>query len=141
MIAALKKFRPRPLSRAYLQLVRRFPLSPIVGEVEYEQASEILQDLFGRDDVDADVRGYVDTLSMLIQAYDREHCAPSSDRRSPARKLKYLLEQSGMNVTELGRIMGSQPAASMALAGKRELSKDHIRRLADYFKVDAGYFL
>jgi antitoxin component HigA of HigAB toxin-antitoxin module len=27
------------------------------------------------------------------------------------------------------------------LNGKRELSKAHIRRLADYFKVDPGLFL
>jgi antitoxin component HigA of HigAB toxin-antitoxin module len=41
----------------------------------------------------------------------------------------------------LGDVIGSRPAASMILKGERELSKSHIRRLAQHFKLDAGYFL
>lgn len=140
MIAALKKVPISKLSSAYLALLRRLPLRPVGDDSEYERAADVLQELFGREDLDRDVRGYADTLALLIEAYDREHFVPAADRRSPLQRLKYLMDQSGLSISDLGQIVGSQPAASMVLNGKRQLSKEHIRRLADYFKVDPGYF-
>jgi len=140
MIAAIRKLRPQKLSSAYLSLVRRFPLRPIRTESEYDRAGELLTELFDRSDVDDDVRGYADTLALLIEAYDQRHSAPGRDQRSPLQRLKYLMQQSGMTISKLGQLIGSQPAASMVLSGKRELSKEHIRRLAAFFKVDAGFF-
>ena len=35
----------------------------------------------------------------------------------------------------------SQSLVSLILNGKRELSKDNIRRLANHFKLQPGYFM
>jgi len=41
----------------------------------------------------------------------------------------------------MGKILGSQPLASLILHGKRNLTLTHIRKLAEYFKVEAAYFV
>lgn len=46
-----------------------------------------------------------------------------------------------MTVTALGELLGGKSVASEVLHGKRSLSKSHILKLADRFKLDAGAFL
>jgi transcriptional regulator with XRE-family HTH domain len=49
---------------------------------------------------------------------------------------------TGMTVTELGKLLGSKGAASELLSGKRmEPSKAQIAKLCARFKVDARAFL
>ncbi len=43
--------------------------------------------------------------------------------------------------SDLGRLLGNRSLGSLLLTGRRELSKAHVRLLAEHFKVDAGYFL
>ena len=62
------------------------------------------------------------------------------DARSSLARLKSLMATAGLSPAGLGDIIGSRPAASMVLGGSRELSKAQIRKLAEHFKIDAGYF-
>jgi HTH-type transcriptional regulator/antitoxin HigA len=39
------------------------------------------------------------------------------------------MEQRGLTTTDLARVIGSRPRASEFMSGRRELSKDMIRRL------------
>ena len=55
--------------------------------------------------------------------------------------LEYLMEESGMTQADLGRLLGNRALASLILGRHRELSKTHIRKLADHFKVSAALFL
>jgi HTH-type transcriptional regulator/antitoxin HigA len=55
--------------------------------------------------------------------------------------LRFLMRENRMNTEALGKVLGNKTAASLVLNQKRELSKEHIRRLAARFKVDAGLFL
>jgi HTH-type transcriptional regulator / antitoxin HigA len=55
--------------------------------------------------------------------------------------LKYILEESGMTQAELGKLLGNRSLASLILNGHRQLSKTHIRKLADHFKVSPALFL
>ena len=44
--------------------------------------------------------------------------------------------------TKLAKLLGrSQPLVSLLLSGKRDLSKENVKKLAAHFKLDAGYFL
>jgi HTH-type transcriptional regulator/antitoxin HigA len=62
-------------------------------------------------------------------------------KQTPLEMLRFLVAEHAMNVAALGKVLGNKTAASLVLSGKRELSKSHIRRLAEYFKVDAGLFI
>jgi antitoxin component HigA of HigAB toxin-antitoxin module len=46
-----------------------------------------------------------------------------------------------MNASDLSRLLGEPALGSKILNGNRELSKAHIRTLADRFKVRADLFL
>jgi antitoxin component HigA of HigAB toxin-antitoxin module len=46
-----------------------------------------------------------------------------------------------MTQAELGRLLENRSLASQILNGHRQLSKTHIRKLADHFKVSPAVFL
>jgi HTH-type transcriptional regulator / antitoxin HigA len=85
-------------------------------------------------------RKYVEALGMFIQEYDDRVHPFTRKNSTPLQALKFLMEQNEMNSEALGKILGSKTAALLVLNGKRELSKSHIRKLAERFKVDAGLF-
>ena len=126
----------------YLELVKAFPLKPIRASSQYDRAGEVLAKLVVRPEgtLEAGEQDYMETLTMLVEAYDARHVV-LQPRSTPLASLRYLMEQSGLKNADLARIIGSQPAASMILNGDRRMSKSHIRALAAHFKVDAGYFL
>jgi HTH-type transcriptional regulator/antitoxin HigA len=51
------------------------------------------------------------------------------------------MEQRDLRQADLLPVFGSRSVASDVLAGKREPSKAHIRRLADFFHVSPELFL
>jgi HTH-type transcriptional regulator / antitoxin HigA len=123
----------------YMELVHRFHPRPIRSDVEHEAACEIIEPMVGRSDLCDDEEDYLDVLSLLIEHYE-EHRHPIPDA-TPLEMLKHLMDAHGMTQAELGRLLGSSGLASQILRGKRQLSKTHIRKLADRFNVDAGLFL
>ena len=61
--------------------------------------------------------------------------APASD----ADMLRHLMEAKVITQAQLGRETGiAKSTISEVLAGKRPFSRQMIRRLADYFKVDVS---
>jgi antitoxin component HigA of HigAB toxin-antitoxin module len=52
-----------------------------------------------------------------------------------------MLQERGMNASDLGRPLGNRGLGSAILRGERQLSKAHIRVLADYFKVSTDLFI
>jgi len=139
----------RPQSRAtrlpadYLSLIRTLPLRPIRGQREYNKAVRLADQLAVQAEgtLSRGEQDYLDTLTLLIQAYDEKHFRIKTRDLEPVDVLKYLMEQGGMKRADLGRLLGNRPLASLILNGQRALSKTHIRILSDYFKVEAGLFL
>ena len=132
--------RPAP---AYLALISVFPLRPLRSERDYDAAVAVLDSLAVRPEgsLDAGEQDYLDTLTMLVDAYDRDHDDLGAENLDPLSMLKYLMRESGMTQAELGRLLGNRSLASLILHGHRQLSKSHIRKLADHFKVSPGLFL
>ena len=128
----------------YFELVRAFPLRPIRGNAEYEQAGKVLNRLLGRPDgklTDGE-RDYLDALVLLAEDYDRKHGRFVPAHRTPQDVLRYLTKEAGMGPTALGKVLGTTHAmASLMLHGKRGISAASARALADYFKVEAGMFI
>ncbi len=132
--------RPAP---SYMALIGHFPLRPVRSERDYDAAVAVLDTLAVRPEgsLDAGEQDYLDTLTMLVEAYDREHDDLEAEDRDPLTMLKYLMQESGMAQADLGRLLGNRALASLILNGHRQLSKSHIRRLADHFKVSPALFL
>jgi HTH-type transcriptional regulator/antitoxin HigA len=115
------------------------PLLAIRSEREYDAAVaqlEALVDEVGDHPKDPRYR-FIDTLSVLIEAYDAEH-HPVPDV-SGVEMLKFLVDQHGLTQGDLPEI-GSQGVVSEVLRGKRELNVRQIAALAARFKLSPSAF-
>lgn len=139
MAKVVDKARIRRATDHYLELVRQFPLRPIRSEAEYDQAARVLDSLVLRN-LSPGEADYLEVLTLLVEAYDDERDPQGRPESSPAEVLRALVEHRGITTTDLGRVIGSKGVASELLNGRREPSKAHIRKLADYFRVEPGAF-
>src|SRR5206468_1072905 len=128
---------------AYLRLLRRYPLLPIRSENDYDRADAVIADLFGREDLSPDEQRYLDSLLILISAYEAQHHDLDllAESITPLQMLKSIMTSSGMAQSDLAKLLASEAAASMMLSGKRAISKSQAKLLAKHFKVDAGLFI
>lgn len=134
----------RPIADDYMKLIRAFPLRAIQSTAEYEEAGKVLNRLLGRPDgkLTAGERDYLDALVLLVEDYDRKNSRFVPSDRTPLEVLKYLAEEAEMGPTALGKVLGTTHAmASLMLHGKRGISAESARILANYFKVNAGLFV
>ena len=130
------------LDRRYLSLVRQFPLRPIRSKRELDRAMKIAGHLATYDEgtLSRGEQDYLDALTVFIEDYQRRHPMDLPEI-TPLTMLRHLMEQHNMNVTELGRVIGSQSNASLILSGKRAISMRVMRLLSRHFGVPPGVFL
>lgn len=134
----------RPAKDSYFDLVHVFPLRPIRSEGEFDRAMEVLRRLATskpEQEMDAGERDYIEALGMLAQRYEQGRRDSALPKLAPLDRLKFLMDERGMNVNDLGRVIGSQPNASLILHGKRSMSKGQILKLARFFAVSAALFI
>ena len=115
------------------------PLLAIRNEREYDAAVAQLNELVdevGDNSKDPRYR-FIDTLSVLIEAYDEEH--HEIPDASGVEMLKFLMEQHRLSQGDLPEI-GSQGVVSEILRGKRELNVRQIQALSRRFHLPAGAF-
>lgn len=127
------------LPTAYRDLLVLHPPRPIHDEHELEQANRIAEAMAGHD-LTPDQADYLDLISDLVDKYDREH-HPVHASSSPVEALQALIDAHGMNVTQLGKIIGDKGLASRILRGQREISKENAKRLGEHFKVSPALFI
>ena len=128
---------------SYLELARAFPLMPICSEQHYDASIAVLDSLAVRDEssLDPGEAAYLAALTQFVRDYERERHPIMVERLPPLKMLQHLMKQAGLTAADLGRIIGNRGLASQILLGKRAMSKANIRKIAEYFKVDAGMFL
>jgi HTH-type transcriptional regulator/antitoxin HigA len=76
-------------------------------------------------------------LADLIYTYDQQHYPQAKVHGSDL--LRFLMEQHGLRQGELPEI-GTQSVVSEILAGKRELTVNHIRALSKRFALSPSAF-
>jgi HTH-type transcriptional regulator/antitoxin HigA len=73
----------------------------------------------------------------LIEDYEDRIELPSLP---PHKVVAFLMERRGLKQVDLLPVFGSRGIASDVLAGKREISKAHIRKLAEFFHLSPAAF-
>lgn len=130
-------------SATFLELVEQFPLRPIRTRTQHAKAIKMLLKIAAREEsgMTRDEIDYFETLAQLVQSWEKANVIDDFVPLTGTALVKFLMNERGMNVSALGKIIGSQSAASLVLSGKRELSKAMIAALAEYFKLNPGAFL
>jgi len=77
-------------------------------------------------------------LTLLIEDFEeKQYALPAA---KPAGVLRFLLDQHDLKQKDLVEIFGTPSIVSEILSGKRELTKDHIKRLSRRFHVSPEVF-
>ena len=84
---------------------------------------------------------YLETLTILVEAYEDQKHDIELSQLSPVGVLKFLVQQHGMTGRDLGTVLGQPQLGGKILRGERELSKAHIRSLCAHFKVGPKLFI
>ncbi|MFV2068333.1 MAG: type II toxin-antitoxin system HigA family antitoxin [Pirellulales bacterium] len=122
---------------SYMELVLAFPLASIKSDEHLTEAQKVMDRLLAKGELDDGEEIYLDALSDLVAAYEDAHHAiePASD----ADMLRHLMEAKGVTQAQLSKETGmAKSSVSEVLAGKKPFSRQMIRKLADYFKVDVS---
>jgi len=127
----------------YLEMVKRFPLRVIRSERELDAATTVALDLAGQGEerLSDGAAEYLDVLDRLIEDYEDVYHPMPVRNATPLERLRCLVKEAGVSASDLGRLLGNRSLGSPLLSGRRELSKAHIRVLAEHFRLEAGYFL
>ena len=134
------KNRFRELPKTYGALVAMLPPRPVHDDVDLANATEMIDRMAGFD-LNEDQEDYLEALSTFVEAYEAERFPMDDSRIAPLDVLKALLADHGMTASDLGRLLGNRTLGAAILAGRRGLSKAHIKKLAERFKVEPGLFL
>lgn len=135
------KARSEKLPSGFADLVQLYPPQAIHDEVGYLNAQEMIDRLTSLPRLTVGQAEYLETLTILFEAYEDEHEQIDTSHLAPLDVLRFLLDSNGMNASDLGRLLGNRELGPKILNGSRQLSKAQIRRLTERFKVDAGLFL
>src|SRR6266481_8024748 len=76
-------------------------------------------------------------IEYIPAALQKQDTAP---RAKPLEVLHFLMDQHGLLQKDLADVFGTPIIVSEVLSGKRELNKDHIKRLSRRFNVSPELF-
>ncbi len=130
----------RRLPGTYGALVAILPPRPIHDDVDLANATDMIDRLAGFK-LNEDQEDYLEALSTFVEAYEARRFPIDDSRISPLDALKALLAEHEMTASDLGRLLGNRTLGAAILAGRRNLSKTHIKKLAEHFRVAPGLFL
>jgi HTH-type transcriptional regulator/antitoxin HigA len=111
----------------------------IASDREFDRMVEKLEALTFKKNATPEEEILAELLTKLINDYDDSHYP--LPRVPPHKMIAFLMDQKHLRQADLLPVFGSRSVASEVLAGKREPSKAHIRKLAEFFHVSAELFL
>jgi len=77
-------------------------------------------------------------LALLVEEYeDRHYPVPEA---GPLDIVRHLMESNHLRQKDLADVFGTESIVSDVLNGRRDLAKEHIRRLSKRFRVSPAIF-
>ena len=124
----------------YADLVDLFMPRPLHDEVDYRNALAVLDAMAGFE-MNADQEDYFEAIATFVEKYEARCHALGEEKMTPVELLRSLVEEHGMSESDLGRLLGDRSLGHRLLTGERELSKAHIRVLAEHFSLNPAALL
>ncbi len=112
----------------------------IDSDAEYTRVEEIFNQLISKKSLSIEEDTLFGLLADLMEDYERK-TLPPLEKHTPLEMLKFLMESNGLKQKDIVGIFGSQGIASEVLSGKRGISKENAKKLAEKFSVSAELFI
>lgn len=110
------------------------------NEQEYEAAIREIDRLLDEDsEPGSSAHERLEFLSVLVEEYE-DRVYPM-DAVSPQQAVSFMLEQKGMERSELSELMGGSSRVSDFFSGKRDLSKTQVQALRIHLGIPADILL
>ena len=117
-------------------------LRPVTNDTEHAEAMEMLEKLAGVPAMNKAQSDFFEVLSDLIAKYEARRWFIDTAGISVIDVLKSLMDDHKMNASDLGRLLGNDRTLGYKiLTGKRKLTTEQIKILADTFKVSTDLFI
>jgi HTH-type transcriptional regulator / antitoxin HigA len=123
----------------YSELLLRFTPKVIETKRENRLAIHALRALMAIENRNPEEEALLNLLGTLIDQFERK--VYPTRRSEPRETLAWLLEENGMKPADLAEVMGGRSRVSDVLSGKRGISKEQAKRLAERFRVSAELFI
>lgn len=135
----------RPLTHddiptSYAELVGVFMPRPLHDDVDYRNALAVLDAMAGFE-MNPDQEDYFEAITTFVEKYETDRHALDGRDLTAIELLRTLMEEHGMSESDLGRLLGDRSLGFRILTGERELSKAHIRTLAEHFSLNPAALL
>jgi HTH-type transcriptional regulator / antitoxin HigA len=108
-------------------------------EKENDRLLAIVNELLDRPKLSAEERELLDLLLVAIEKFEDQHY--STERAAPHEVLREMMRARGLKPKDVYEIFGSKGTTSEVLRGKRAISKNAAKHLAEKFGVSVGRFL
>lgn len=145
----IKDFKPQVLLQSFKSFsAQADPLLHIHDDESHTLALNTMEFLFDKasDSEDDPTNDLITLLASAIQRYEskqrdiRLYDAKASALDGGAATLKLLMDSHDLKPSDFEEEIGKKSLVSMVLSGKRSLTKTHIEKLAERFKVSPALF-
>ena len=127
-----------PASDGYIQLLYKFPPRPIKSEEELLAAQEVIDTILDSGEMTLEKQDYLNVLGMLVREYEEKY-VPIPDI-SGVELLKALIEELNLQPKDLVPVFKTESIASAILNDQRQLTVEHIEKLAKFFHISPYVF-
>jgi len=110
----------------------------ITGDEQHRLYVEQLEKLTGQAEVTPAEEKLIHLLTVLVEDYEaRNFPVPEA---APLAMIRHLMDAHRLRQKDLVDVFGTESIVSDVLNGKRDLTKQHIRRLSHRFHVSPSVF-
>ncbi len=129
-------------NKKYGSLLAEVLPSKIKTEKENERCLAIIEKLIdkGAENFSPEEDRLFDLLTVLIENFE-EKAYPMPEDDDPVSTMLFLMEQNNLKPSDMIDVFGSRGRVSDVINGRRAISKNHARSLADKFNVAADLFI
>ena len=112
---------------------------PSLTESQFSDAIEAIDRLLDKRSLSEEEERYLDALSVLVEAYEREHIP--FPEVAGIDVLRHIMVENGLRQSDLLDVFETRSVASEVINGKRPLTLNHVRRLSERFRLPPEVFL
>jgi HTH-type transcriptional regulator / antitoxin HigA len=125
-------------AKEYATLLSRIKPEAVHDEQQNQSYIRQLEELTGKKNASPAEEKLIQLLTVLVEAYENKfHTVPNA---GPLDILRHLMEVHELRQKDLIDVFGAESTVSDVLNGKREITKEQVRRLSKRFHVSPAVF-